>query len=267
MLDFNKKSKAFRTVISIISVLFLISFVTITAVSCAEDIKGPGPSKTPGPGEDFNPGPGEIDAGLDDLDLIAIEGSGNTTTTAVDVKDYNRIEVSREGILIIEQGDTEGLVIETDDNLMDYIKVSVSDKKLKIENIVDEGYDLVPTEAIYYYLKLKELKELKLPGVVTVKCSSLQVSSLNLDMSGVTDVELAGKADILNMSVDGPGDLKGSDFLTTGCSISGTGTADIVISVSEKLDIDFKGIGSIKYIGDPEVTKDVGKLVDVEKID
>jgi hypothetical protein len=68
------------------------------------------------------------------------------------------------------------------------------------------------------------------------------------------------------MSVDGPGDLKGRDFLTTECSISGTGTADIVISVSEKLDIDFKGIGSIKYIGDPEVKEDAGELVDVEKI-
>jgi len=45
------------------------------------------------------------------------------------------------------------------------------------------------------------------------------------------------------------------------------GIADIVVSVSEILDIDFQGIGSINYIGDPDVNEDVNLLVQIEKTD
>jgi hypothetical protein len=254
------------SIVWILSILSIISVVTVTTISCA-DRRGPGPDKIDaGPGE-INAGPGKIDAGPGESALEKINGSGNIIKSEIDVNDFNIVEVSGEGILIIEQGDAEGLIIKTDDNLLEYVKVSISEKKLEIENMVDDGYDLVPTEAIYYYLNIKDIIELKLPGVVTVECDSLRTSSLNLDMSGVVDVGLSGEIGILNISVDGVGTLNGRDFSSTECSISGTGNANIIISVSEILDIDFKGIGSIKYIGDPEVKKDVGKLVDVENID
>lgn len=50
---------------------------------------------------------------------------------------------------------------------MEYVEAGIFGSKLKIENIVDDGYDLVPTEAIYYYLNVKDLEEIRLPGVVT----------------------------------------------------------------------------------------------------
>ena len=86
-------------------------------------------------------------------------------------------------------------------------------------------------------------------------------------MSGVANVELSGEIDSLIISVDGVGELKGRDLLSTECSISGTGNATITISVSEILDIDFQGVGSIKYIGEPIINKDVDFLVQIEKID
>ena len=86
-------------------------------------------------------------------------------------------------------------------------------------------------------------------------------------MSGVADVELSGEINILNISVDGVGTLKGRNLSSTECSISGEGNAHLTISVSKTLDIIFKGIGTINYIGKPEVTKeDAGKLVEVERI-
>ena len=235
---------------SLILVVLVIGVVLVGACDTADTT--PGPDATPGPGA---------------TDLEEINGSGNIIEREIDVQNFNKVEVSGEGVLIIEQGDEESLVIETDDNILEYIEVSVSEHTLKIENVVDEGFDLVPTEAIYYYLKLENIEELTLPGVVKVICDSLQVNRLNLDMSGVTDVELSGEIDSLNISVDGVGDLKGRNLLSAECSISGAGTADITISVSEILDINFQGIGSIRYIGNPEINEDVGLLVEVEKFD
>ena len=251
----------------ILTLLLIISVVAVTVISCSDN-KGQGPGEiNAGPGE-IDAGPGEINAGPGETDLKKINGSGNIITSEFDVTDFNKLEVSGEGVLVINQGDQEGLVIETDDNLIEYLKVSVSGEKLKLENIVNEGYDLVPTDGIYYYLKVKNLEELKLPGAVTVKCDNIQVSRLDLDMSGVADVELSGEINILNISVDGVGTLKGRNLSSTECSISGEGNAHLTISVSKTLDIIFKGIGTINYIGKPEVTKeDAGKLVEVERID
>jgi len=231
----------------LILVALVISVVLLGACNTT-----PGPDTTPGPGT---------------TELEEINGSGNIIEREIGIQDFNKVDVSGEGVLIIEQGDEESLVIETDDNILEYVEVNVSEGILKIENVVDEGFDLVPTDAIHYYLKLKNIEELTLPGVVTVICDSLQVSRLNLDMSGVTDIELSGEINSLSIFIDGVGDLEGRGLLSTECSISGTGTANIVVSVSEILDIDFQGIGSIKYIGDPEINENVGNLVDIERID
>ena len=104
------------------------------------------------------------------------------------------------------------------------------------------------------------------PARINVKSDNLQLGNLNLIMSGVSDVELMGGIGNLNIIVDEIGDFFGRDLLCNECSISGTGTANIILNVEEKLDINFKGTGSIKYIGNPEVNQDVGNLVNIENI-
>lgn len=262
-----KKLNSGLRVTRILSLLLIIGILIVATISCSDNT-GPGLGEiNAGPGE-IDAGPGEIDAGPGKSDFEEIKGSGNIKPREFDVSNFNKVEVSGEGMLIIEQGDAEELVIETDDNLLEYVKVSVSGEILKIETIYDEGYDLVPTDSINYYLKLKDLEELKLPGAVTAKCNNIQVSRLDLDMSGVADVEIGGEVNILNISVDGVGTLKGRNLSSTECNISGDGNAHITISVSNTLDIVFHGIGTINYIGNPEVNKeDVGRLVEVERID
>ena len=268
-----KKLNSNIGIIRILSLLLVTVIVVVAAVSCSDNT-GPGPGEiNAGPGEinagpgEIDAGPGQIDAGPGESDFKEINGSGNIETREYDVSSINKVEVGGEGVLIIEQGDAEELVIETDDNLFEYVKVSVADGILTIETTYDQGYDLVPTDSINYYLKLKDLEELRLPGAVSVKCDDIQLSSLDLDMSGVASVEIAGEVDILDISVGGVGTLKGRDLSTTECNISGDGNANITLRVSNKLDVVFTGIGKINYIGSPEVNKqDVGKLVEVAGI-
>ena len=194
------------------------------------------------------------------------KGSGNVISRQVDVENFNKVEVSGKGILIIEQGDTESLVIETDDNLIEYVKVSILEGKLTIENIVDDGYELVPTDNIYYHLKVRDLKDLALPGVVTVQCDNLKTDELFLDLSGVVNVELCGNTDSLTIAAGGVGTFNGKEFNVTECSIHGNGNIDIKVSAIENLEIGYKGIGKVYYTGNPEITGEPGMLVDVTRI-
>ncbi|UCD08549.1 MAG: DUF2807 domain-containing protein [Dehalococcoidales bacterium] len=255
----------------LIIVSLVIGIALLSACSTTPGpVTTPGPSSTPGPtetpGPSSTPGPTET-PGPGDRDMIEIKGSGNIISRQVDVEDFNEVKVSGKGILLIEQGVIEGLVVETDENLMEYVKVSVSNRKLQIENVVDDGYELVPTDNIYYHLKVKEITDLALPGVVTVKCDNLQTDSLFLDVSGVNNIELSGDTNILTISADGVGNFNGEELKTMECNIHGTGNVDLTVSVVEKLDVGFKGIGKVNYIGNPEVTGNPGMLVDVKRID
>ena len=133
-MSITKKLNLNLGVIRILSLLLVTGIVVVAAVSCS-DSTGPGPGEiNAGPGE-INAGPGEIDAGPGESDLKEIEGSRNIETREFDISNINKVEVGAEGTLIIEQGDVEELVIETDDNLFEYVEVSVSDGILKITTI------------------------------------------------------------------------------------------------------------------------------------
>ena len=62
------------------------------------------------------------------------------------------------------------------------------------------------------------------------------------------------------------GNFASKDLLWKECTTSDNGTANIVVNIEEILNIYFKGTGSIKYIDNPEVKKDVSNLFDVKKI-
>ena len=59
-----------------------------------------------------------------------IQGSGNIQSETREVSDFTAVDFSGFGELTIVQGDTEGLTIETDDNLHDHIEFNVIDSVL-----------------------------------------------------------------------------------------------------------------------------------------
>lgn len=47
-----------------------------------------------------------------------VQGSGNIVTQFIDVGGFDQVELTTIGNVYIEQGDTESLTIETDDNIL-----------------------------------------------------------------------------------------------------------------------------------------------------
>ena len=61
-----------------------------------------------------------------------ISGSGNVITQERPVSGFNKIAMSGSGELIITQGSKEGLTVEAEDNIMEYIETEVKDETLEL---------------------------------------------------------------------------------------------------------------------------------------
>lgn len=205
--------------------------------------------------------------------LQVINGSGQISSETRTVSDFTAVDFSGFGELTLVQGDTEALTIETDDNLLPYLKTTVSRGTLSI------GFDdgiwfpiLRPTRSIRYTLTVKTLTTLDLSGAGTVEAAALTADHLTLaesgagqitidqltandvtvTMSGAGTVELAGQVTKQTVEMSGLGNYQAGDLASETARITLSGAGAATVWVSEQLDAEMSGAGSISYYGSPQ---------------
>ncbi len=213
----------------------------------------------------------------------SVTGSGNIVKEDREVSNFNQVLLTGIGELIIDQGDSEALTIEADDNLLPVITSKVSNHVLEIG--LDDNIRLVGTANITYHLTLKDLSRLEISGLGQATAAHLQSEALALNMSGsgriqiddlqATSVDVtssglgaftaAGKVDSLSLNFSGAGffDAKDLQAATASLEINGTGTASVW--VTDQLSVNISGGGFVSYYGDPQVTKTISGIGKVEK--
>ena len=103
--------------------------------------------------------------------LTVIEGSGSVVTEEREVGDFENITLESFGELIITQGDEPSLIIEADDNLMQYITTEVKGDTLHI-GFTDDAFSIKggdnqiikPSESIVFRLTMPDLNTISLSG-------------------------------------------------------------------------------------------------------
>ena len=68
---------------------------------------------------------------------------------------------------------------------------------------------------------------------------------------------LAGTVDSQAVTISGTGDYNGEDLQSATAEVTIDAAGDAVLRVSDRLDATVSGVGSVEYIGDPHVTKDI----------
>ena len=213
-----------------------------------------------------------------------VNGSGKVVTEPRAVSDFTAVEFSGFGELTLVQGETEALTIETDDNLLPYIKTTVNGGTLTIG--FDDGITVPimrPTQSIRYQLTVKTLTHLELSGagivaaaqltadhlvlgesgVGEIKIAKLAASEVTVNMSGAGAVQLAGQVVRQTVEMSGLGTYAAGDLAsqTAEVTLSGAGTA--TVWASEHLTTNLSGAGSIRYYGSPQTSAEssgIGKL-------
>ncbi len=216
-----------------------------------------------------------------------INGSGNVIVEDRKVSGFDKILVTGAGKVIITQGDSESLSIETDDNLMEYIETKVNGNTLEIGFTEDTFFSsgggqtaLDPSEGFTFRVSVINLEAILLSGAAKFEVEKLKTDQLSIDLSGAGDVtvgdlnanqldvvvsgagdiEMVGKVEVQNILMSGFGRYQAFDLESQVAyvTISGAGGADLW--VIDKLEVTISGAGDVEYYGNPSVTPEISGL-------
>lgn len=201
-------------------------------------------------------------------------------TKTRDVQGFTEIIVQGYGDVVLEQGETEGVVVEADERMMPKLKTSVRDGRLFL------GFRFrwwewitwwwtwlfIRDKRIHYRVSLRDFRgvsisgsgnvtaeqlrgdecQLRISGSGRVQVGKIECQSAATRISGSGDVSLAGRQEI---RITGSGRVNASDFETgeTDIVISGSGRA--TLNALQTLNVRISGSGLINYRGQPQVSK------------
>jgi len=220
-----------------------------------------------GPNWDFDP---EFGGG--------VPGSGTVKTETRTVKDFNVIVIEYPAEIIVQQGASESVKVEADDNLLPQLSTEVRDGRLIIENKERDWSKRVnSSETLVITITVKDLREidfssagaldvkglktdeltLVLSGAGEVNLNELDVQKIDIVLSGAGDIRADGTADEMNLRISGFGSFDGKDLETLTAEVSITGAGDATVRVKDDLTATVSGAGSIDYYGSPRVDQNI----------
>lgn len=204
-----------------------------------------------------------------------IQGSGEVTTKVFEVSDFDRLSFSGIGNVIITQGETESLKVEAESNVIERLKISSGGKKLDI-GFKNNFFNIIPTKPINFYLSVKDLREISISGMGSIKCDNLTTDNLLVDSSGVGSIDMGLATTVLEVALSGAGkvnftgqtqsqsiDISGAgsynakEFASKDCEISISGLGRAIVNASDTLDVKMSGFGSVEYVGKPAISQDI----------
>jgi predicted small secreted protein len=182
------------------------------------------------------------------------QGSGNVTSETRNVSDFTEVALNGTGNLVVRQTGSESLNIEAEDNVIPEIKTEVEGNRLTIET----GNNMpIPTQPITYELTVKDLSDLELAGAGSIDASDINTDSLKVTTSGSGDVKAAGKTDSQDVEISGAGSYRAEDLESEEAEIDISGAGEAIVKVEDRLDVRISGYGSVEYIGNPTVSRDI----------
>ena len=203
------------------------------------------------------------------LSAQSISGSGNVVEKDRNISGFTAIQVSSGVDVHIKQGNSDKVIVKTDDNLQDRIKTELSGGTLKI---TAKG-SIRKAKAFDVYITAKDLTEISASSGSDVEGDgTLAFDKLRLNMSSGSDVELSidakelhcelssgsdadldGKVGKLVVKASGGSDLKAKGLQVQDCKLRVSGGSDAFVNVNGDLDMEASGASDIHYSGSPSV--------------
>jgi hypothetical protein len=200
-----------------------------------------------------------------------IRGSGDIVTETRQVSDFDSIDLSGFGEVIVTQGGSESLTIETDDNVMKHVEAVVENGTLKLG--FEKGFNWISPSRLVFYVGVDDLTGLTISGSGDVESDKIETDRLDLAVTGSGDVQisdlassdvkavisgsgeinLAGDAASQDVTISGSGKYLAGDLCGESVTVNVSGSGNTTVCVTETLDANISGSGSVNYYGQPAV--------------
>jgi hypothetical protein len=213
-------------------------------------------------------------------------GSGNVISQMREVSGFDAIRLEYPAQVLIQQGGSESVKIEAEDNLLPNLKTEVRSGRLEIFYRREGGKHVNPTKTVKITIVVKDLKDVdfssagelvieklktdnldvSLSGAGNLKLNDIQVKGLGVSLSGAGSMSASGTADNLDVSISGLGDFKGGDLHSQDARASISGAGSATLWVDNDLTAQISGAGSVSYYGSASVTRQISGVGDVKKL-
>lgn len=212
-----------------------------------------------------------------------IVGEGASVTQKVDLQTITGIGLGIAADVYLTQGSKQEITIKAQKNIIEVIKKEVRNGSWNIEfDKKVQNHD-----DIKIYITLATIKDLSIGGSGSIigEEKFTNLGDLNLSIGGSGDIklnaeakdiscsiggsgeiELAGSGDDISISIGGSGDIEAFDMAVKNCDISASGSGDINVNASEKLNVSLVGSGDVNYKGNPKVSSSIVGSGEVEKV-
>lgn len=216
------------------------------------------------------------------IGIFSERGNGVRKKESFEVADFQRIDIGGNFIINLTEGEPGEVIIESDENLFDYIDLEVRGRTL----IASSERMLDSEEGVIININVKNLEVLGISGAAEVKSTNpllsadlaiilsgagklelmLDVEDVSLNVSGATLVYLEGAAKKLEIDMSGAGSLEASELEVEDCFAQISGLGKVLVNVSGRLEAEVSGLGSVEYLGNPEsVRGDVSGIGNVSE--
>lgn len=187
-----------------------------------------------------------------------VRGSGDVVTEEREVSDFTSVSLQGVGKLVIDQTGSESLTVTADDNFLPYIETEVRGRELIIT--IQENTTLSDITELTFYITVDSLDSLELTGAGDVELLHLENDTWDVNLSGAGNITVSGQVDTQTIVISGAGNYNGEDLISQEASVENSGAGMAVVQVSDSLDVNISGLGSVEYIGDPTVEQTITGL-------
>jgi len=201
----------------------------------------------------------------------SIRGSGNIVADARQVSNFSKVIVNVSGQMTIEQGASESLTLEADDNIVSLIDTYVTNGKLMIESVAN----ISPSKQMKFSLKIKNLNYIKSTGSMRIQIDELKSEKIVIKTTGSGNVNIdkieadhlevntTGSADTIMAAgslksqllvISGSGDIDTSNIESKDSNVLISGSGNIRLKADRSLKVNINGSGNVYYKGSPAIS-------------
>ena len=214
----------------------------------------------------------------------AVHGTGDMVSRDFAVGNFTGIDIAGGYVMVYTSSHANAVTINMQENLFDYLEVSVnSSGVLRISST--RSFRTTSSNIPRIYVSAPYLSEIHIGGALTtenwdtIRTESLfihaagaadasidvEVEELELVLAGAGSFDLSGAADTVNFSLAGAGTINGEDLQTRVATVSIAGASNATVAVSDVLNATISGVGTIYYIGDPQINRTVAGIGSVRR--
>lgn len=202
------------------------------------------------------------------LPLTTLAQDHNIVLQERNLAPFDGIDVGGAFTVILSQGNTQIVKVETDENLQSKVITEVENGELKISS-----KSMNNPGKLNVYVTVKQLHSLNISGAASVKGENkltsdhlriessgaakatldVETTKLDTEVSGASDLKLSGSATEHTSELSGAGQLKALDLITSKSTLDISGAAEGRITAKDEINADVSGAGKLTYYDEPAV--------------